>query len=328
MKKILIIQTAFIGDVILGTSLIETLYEGYSTKVEIDVLVRKGNESLLSNHPKVSELHVWDKKKGKYKSLFALIRKLKKTNYDFIYNLQRFGATGYLTWRLKGGLKVGFSKNPFAFSFDRKVVHEIGNGRHEIERNFDLVKADLPKGAALLKPKLYPSVADKKRVEEVLDGVQNYIVLAPASVWFTKQLPQHKWVELIRAKAEETNLLLIGAPSDKEWIDQLIVEAGVGQIKNLAGELSLLQSAALIEKAERTFVNDSAPLHLASAMNAPVTAFFCSTVPSFGFTPLSDEVLIKETTVKLACRPCGLHGFKACPKKHFDCGNQIDVLSD
>lgn len=328
MKKVLIIQTAFIGDVILGTSLIETIYEGFSTEVEIDVLVRKGNESLLYNHPKVNEVHIWDKKNGKYKSLFALIRNLKKTNYDFIYNLQRFGATGYLTWRLKGRLKAGFSKNPFAFSFDRKVVHEIGNGRHEIERNFDLAKADLPKDTALLKPKLYPSASDKKRVEEVLDGVQGYVVMAPASVWFTKQLPQHKWLELIKAKAQETMVLLIGAPTDKEWIDQIIAEAGVKQVKNLAGELSLLQSAALIEKAERTFVNDSAPLHLASAMNAPVTAYFCSTVPSFGFTPLSDEVLIKETTVKLACRPCGLHGFKACPKEHFDCGNQIDVLSD
>jgi heptosyltransferase-2 len=80
-----------------------------------------------------------------------------------------------------------------------------------------------------------------------------------------------------------------------------------------------------MSKAVRNYVNDSGPLHLASAMNAPVTAFFCSTVPSFGFGPLSDDSEIKETTEKLDCRPCGIHGFKTCPKGHFKCGKGIEI---
>lgn len=72
------------------------------------------------------------------------------------------------------------------------------------------------------------------------------------------------------------------------------------------------------------YVNDSAPLHLASAVNAPVTAVFCSTVPAFGFTPLSDFSKIVETKHELDCRPCGLHGFHACPKGHFKCA-EIDA---
>jgi len=71
------------------------------------------------------------------------------------------------------------------------------------------------------------------------------------------------------------------------------------------------------------FVNDSAPMHLASAVNAPVTAIFCSTVPSFGFGPLSEKSIVIETKEKLDCRPCGLHGFKACPKGHFKCAYSI-----
>jgi heptosyltransferase-2 len=73
------------------------------------------------------------------------------------------------------------------------------------------------------------------------------------------------------------------------------------------------------------YVNDSAPLHLSSAMNAPVTAFFCSTVPEFGFTPLSEESNIVEVKQKLTCRPCGLHGYKKCPEGHFKCGNDIAI---
>jgi heptosyltransferase-2 len=60
-------------------------------------------------------------------------------------------------------------------------------------------------------------------------------------------------------------------------------------------------------------------------MNAPVTAFFCSTVPEFGFGPLSDDAKIIQIQEKLECRPCGLHGHAACPKGHFKCGSEISV---
>jgi heptosyltransferase-2 len=94
---------------------------------------------------------------------------------------------------------------------------------------------------------------------------------------------------------------------------------------NLCGKLNLLQSAALMQNAEMNFVNDSAPLHIASAMNAPVTAIYCSTVPEFGFGPLSDHFKILQVE-KLSCKPCGLHGYKSCPKGHFKCG-EIDLSS-
>jgi ADP-heptose:LPS heptosyltransferase len=118
---------------------------------------------------------------------------------------------------------------------------------------------------------------------------------------------------------------LIGGKSDKVYLDELLRAAKRKNCANLAGKLSLLESAALISIADRTHVNDSAPLHLASAMNANVTAYFCSTLPSFGFTPLSDDSTVVETTENLNCRPCGLHGKKECPKDHFDCGNSVKV---
>jgi len=71
------------------------------------------------------------------------------------------------------------------------------------------------------------------------------------------------------------------------------------------------------------YVNDSAPMHFASAMNAAVTAVYCSTLPAFGFVPLSDISFIVETKEELSCRPCGLHGRPECPEQHFNCANQI-----
>jgi len=93
---------------------------------------------------------------------------------------------------------------------------------------------------------------------------------------------------------------------------------------NLAGKLSFLESAALMKDAAMNFVNDSAPLHLCSAVNAPVSAIFCSTVPAFGFGPRSEKSTIVETKIKLDCRPCGLHGFQKCPEGHFKCALTID----
>ena len=94
---------------------------------------------------------------------------------------------------------------------------------------------------------------------------------------------------------------------------------------NLAGDLNLLQSAGLIEHAKRNYVNDSGPMHLCSAVNAPVTAFYCSTIPAFGFGPLSDDSTINQIKEPLYCRPCGIHGFKSCPEKHFRCGHEIQL---
>ena len=321
MNKILVIQTAFIGDVILATAILESLREKHP-HAKIDFLVRKGNEGLVQNHPFINEVLVWDKKNKKYKALHEILKKVRKHQYDLLINLQRFGASGYLTWRSRAKIKAGFQKNPFSFCFDVKAQHEIGNGTHEVDRNFGVLQK--LGGYQKFQPKLYPTKTDFEKVKALIGG-KSTVVLAPSSVWFTKQLPAEKWLELIIQYAHSHQIVMIGAASDKDYLDSLIYKAETHDILNCAGQLSLLESAALISLAKMTHVNDSAPLHLASAMNAAVTAYFCSTVPAFGFGPLSENNRIVEISQSLDCRPCGLHGKKVCPKGHFKCGLGIDV---
>ena len=121
-------------------------------------------------------------------------------------------------------------------------------------------------------------------------------------------------------------IFILCASLDAEVCDYIAAVSQRDKVVNLAGKIALPASAALMQGAVMNYVNDSAPLHLASAMNAPVTAVFCSTVPEFGFTPLSDNTTIWQTSESLDCRPCGLHGYEACPKGHFKCSNiQIEV---
>jgi ADP-heptose:LPS heptosyltransferase len=152
--------------------------------------------------------------------------------------------------------------------------------------------------------------------------------MAPSSVWFTKQLPFEQWVKLIKKKSAaepSSKIYLLGAKNEADYINSIIAAAGSAQAINLAGQFSFLDTASLMRDAQMNYVNDSAPLHIASAMNAPVTAFFCSTVPGFGFGPLSDHSTIAQTTENLDCRPCGLHGHRECPKGHFKCGFGIEI---
>ena len=350
--KFLLIQTAFIGDVVLATPLIEKLVQFYPGS-QIDFLLRKGNEGLLTGHPHLRQVIIFDKKKGKYKNLLSLLSTIRKEKYDYVINLQRFFASGFLTAFSGGKHKIGFDKNPLSFLFTEAVKHEISTtdtGNHEVKRNLALIEGITD--PSFVRPKLYPSDADFKKVNPSGD----YVCIAPASVWFTKQWPADNWIALISKLPEHLTIYLMGAKSDfalcetiKSPFDfphsggqggkQDFTHSGGEGVKpvseghevnrnssivNLSGQLSFLESAALLKNARMNFVNDSAPLHFASAMNAPVAAMFCSTVPAFGFGPLSDISFIFETNEKLDCRPCGLHGYKACPKGHFRCAH-IDV---
>ncbi|MEP6926315.1 MAG: glycosyltransferase family 9 protein, partial [Ginsengibacter sp.] len=146
-----------------------------------------------------------------------------------------------------------------------------------------------------------------------------------ASVWFTKQYPFEKWVDLINNFPAEYNIYLMGGKEDVTLCEKIKACTVNNKTEVLAGKLNFLSSAALMKSAVMNYTNDSAPLHFASATDAPVTAIFCSTVPSFGFYPLSSRSVIVETREKLACKPCSLHGLKACPLGHFKCARTIET---
>jgi heptosyltransferase-2 len=318
-RRILVIQTAFIGDVILATALLENLHQDFPD-AKIDFLVRKGNEGLFQNHPYLSNVLIWKKKEGKFKSLWQLLQQIRKTEYDWVINLQRFAGTGMLTAFSKAPKTTGFDKNPLSFLFTDKYPHKIENGVHEVTRNHALVKNEI--SGPMLKPRLYPSTDDFDFVKPYQS--KPYICVAPASVWFTKQYPAEGWISIINRLTDKYQILLLGGPVDNELASHIQNQVLVKEnVHNLAGKLSFLQSAALIKSSVMNFVNDSAPMHISSAVNAPVTAVYCSTVPEFGFGPLADNAHIVEVLEKLTCRPCGLHGHKACPEKHFKCAMDI-----
>lgn len=323
LKKILIIQTASIGDVILCTPLIEKLAQYYPT-AKIDFLLKEGYEGILRRHPLLHFVIVWDKKEKKYGKLKELIHIIRENKYDAVINVQRFASSGLITTLSGAKWKSGFHKNPFSIFFNNRIKHHISarcDGEHEIIRNLKLIEkiTDDNNNYPL---KLYPGQHDFAKVSQY--KMVRYITIAPASLWFTKQFPEEKWIDFLSDVEEDLTVYFLGSTKERELCDRIISLSGHKNSLNLSGKLDLLESAALMKDAHMNFVNDSAPLHIASAMNAPVTAIFCSTVPAFGFGPLSEKSYVVQSEKDLNCRPCGIHGFNACPKGHFDCANTIN----
>jgi heptosyltransferase-2 len=329
LKRILVIQTAFIGDVVLATGIVEQLHQWYP-QVSIDFLLRKGNEALLKQHPLINEVLVWDKKNERYKDLYRILKLVRQRRYDVVVNVQRFASTGLVTALSGAKITIGFDKNPFSRAFTHRIQHIVqqqnGTVLHETERNLALIKPlqpDPSEPLKALKPKLYPSIEDTEKIRDY--QIIPYITISPASIWFTKMFPVEKWVELIQQIPAQYRIYLLGGPADKTLAEKIIALTQRNEIVTLCGQLSFLQSAALMKTAVMNYVNDSAPMHFASSVNAPVTAVYCSTLPGFGFGPLSDQSTVVETKVALHCRPCGLHGHAKCPENHFKCAYTIAV---
>ena len=323
------------------TALLEYLHQT-EPATPVDVLVRRGNEGLLAGHPHVRQVLIWDKKHRKYANLWQLLGQVRASGYGRVVTLQRFASTGFLTAFSGAPERVGFAKNPFSRLFTRRVPHAIGDGTHEVARNLALLRSNEESGmrneelgtpdnssflipdSSLTKPRLYPSAADEAAVAPYA-AAGPYSCIAPTSVWFTKQYPEEKWLELLAALPAGRRVYLLGGPPDVAACERLAAASGRENVISLAGKIGLLASAVLLRGAVMNYVNDSAPLHLCSAVGAPVTAIFCSTVPAFGFGPLSPVSFVVETKAALACRPCGLHGHAACPLGHFRCAHSIEV---
>lgn len=327
--KILIIQTAFIGDVVLATSLLEQVKK-YFPGFQIDFLLREGNQVLLKDDPTLEEVLVWKKKGQKWSNLISLIAKVQNKKYRFVFNIQRFFSSGLVTVLSGAQYKIGFRPNPLSALFTRAVEHHIpmpknGDFYHEVQRNFSLLQTvkpelSMPK-AKDIPPKLF---VDKIELDPSINLEKNFIALAPFSVWETKQWPLEYWLELIRSLSKESQVVIIGGPDEFIRAKGMVKDLGANEktVINLCGQVNLIESVKVISKARLVVANDSGPTHFASSVNTPVVTIFCSTLSQFGFGPLSKKSKVVEVG-EMNCRPCGVHGKRSCPLSHFECAKLL-----
>lgn len=324
----IIYQTAFIGDIILSASMIDIIKKA-DPESKIIFVTTPAGEPLLRNDKRIERIVVYDKR-GYDQSITGLLNKIKeiknivdKEESVFIspHRFLRAAIMGYFSG---SKIRAGFKGSFFSLLYNRRVLYKYGI--HEIRRNFELLSAVFGNALACLTPErpgLFFSEDDTAQVKQKIFSVFNrhdkIISIAPCSVWETKRWPADCFMELIHGlDALKIKVILIGGKDDRELCDSL----AFGNTLNLAGELSLIGSAAAIGISRALVCNDSAPLHLASAVNTPTVAVFGATTPELGFGPLADGSVVIENS-DLECRPCGRHGSRRCAKKHFACMRSI-----
>jgi heptosyltransferase-2 len=179
----------------------------------------------------------------------------------------------------------------------------------------------------LLQPKLFPSPADQKRVDEFLLGraSRDLVAIAPGSVWATKRWPLDHFRSLVdELIARGCRVVVIGGGEDAELCERLTKRFPSDKVDDACGRLTPLQSAEMLRRCRVLVTNDSAPMHLAAAFGTPCVAIFGPTVPEFGFAPFGPQHIIIERKA-LWCRPCTPHGGARCPTGTHECMTGISV---
>jgi lipopolysaccharide heptosyltransferase II len=318
----LLVQTSFIGDVILSTPLIAEL----ALRGPVDVVATPTGATILSGNPGVRRIVVFDKR-GRDRGLGGLFRlagRVRANESDVAYLAQGSVRSGLLALMGKYRERIGFATSPGRLLYSQRVPFR--RERHHAERLLRLAlgpHAELPRSA--LRPRLYPSDGDRSAVDALLDAVPNadrpLLALAPGSVWATKRWPYY--AQLAAALQATHRSIVVGSRDDTPLAAEIVRATG-GDAVDATGRLTLLGSAELIGRCRAIVTNDSAPLHLASAMNTLTIAVFGPTVPAFGFGPLADASVTAED-LSLDCRPCHPHGPMICPLGHWRCMRDLSL---
>jgi heptosyltransferase-2 len=326
VSNILVIQTAFIGDVVLTLPLIQVTKE-YFANASVDVVTIPRAGELLRNHSSIREVILYDKKgldRG-WMGFWKHVRALRERQYDLAIIPHRSLRSALLALLAGVPLRIGFRKGGGQLLHTKSVKYE--KDIHEIERNLSLLEGIGIEHRERVLPVIYPSKEVEQRIQRLLkelmfDG-KKLIAIAPGTVWNTKRWLKDRFGEVAKELVQDGFcVVLIGGNEDRPLCEEIVQLGGGEGIASLAGRLSLLESAEVIRRCKAMICNDSAPMHIAVGMKTPVVAIFGATVPEFGFAPYGARDIVVETR-GLRCRPCSVHGGEQCPIKTFDCMKNI-----
>lgn len=327
MRRILVVQTAFLGDIVLTTPLLRELKRVHPG-ASLTVLTTPLGRAVLDGHPAIDALVAHDKK-GRDRGPLGMVRALRALRaerFDAAIAAQRSSRTGLLVLGAAAPRRVGFARAPGAWAYTESVPWD--GARHAVDRYLALAG---PLGGDPERADPTPVLGVAPGAREKVGGLlaeagigpgAEVLAVAPGSIWGTKRWTPDGFAAVVRA-APGLGLapVLVGSPDEAALCREVAARAG-GGVPVLAGSTGPADLTALLARSKVLVVNDSGPGHVASAVGTPVVAVFGPTVPAFGYTPYGRRNRIVEQQ-DLACRPCDKHGPKVCPLGHHRCMTEI-----
>ncbi|AOR61072.1 lipopolysaccharide core heptosyltransferase RfaQ [Pectobacterium parmentieri] len=283
--RILVVKLRYHGDMLLTTPLISTLKANYPD-AKIDVLLYQDTMPILSANPEIHQLYGLKRKTStlleKIRNFTEIRQVLKQNNYDLIVNLADQWPIALLVKSL-GARSIAIDrgdnlKGKMWRLFFSDCVPPIGT--HIVEQNRSILS---PLGLSDAQPKdcmsLYYSVEDAERVFSIAPQLrkQAYVVIQPTARQDFKCWDNDKFAVVIDyLKEEGLEVVLTCGPSQGDLYAVQDIHAQCIHKPNtlLAGKTSFLELAALIDNAALYIGVDSAPMHMAAALNTPLVCLF------------------------------------------------------
>lgn len=327
VSNILIIRLSSIGDIILTTPIIRAVKAQFPD-ARITFLIKKEFIDLVKYNPNIDAILTVDKSLGK-NGLKDLKKQIKAENFDWIIDLHKNLRSNYLKRGSAAFYKTKYPK----FIFIRTLLVKLGINLYKTINPVYLRYFEAVKNAGITYDNLgtdvfYPiedeKIVKQKLLEKGFDQTSPLIVLCPGAKHATKQWLPDRYIEVAKKliAQDQYTICLAGGREDIQLCEDIKSAISSGTI-NLAGSLSLLQSAALLKMAKLCVVNDSGLMHLAQSQKTAVVAIFGSTSRELGFFPLKEKSIVVEYPI--SCRPCSHIGREKCPKGHFKCMQEIQV---
>lgn len=321
IQRVLVIKLRHHGDVLLASPVFSVL-KNHAPHIRVDALVYQDTAEMLTLHPAINEVlcvdRLW-KKQGLLRQAAAewrLLAALRARRYDLVIHLTEHPRGAWLK-RLIGARygvarKLPGQSSLWRGSFSHLYTYPGSHPRHTVELNLDaLRRIGVYPGETERRLTLVPgseatrSIAELLRQHDLQRG--EFIHLHPASRWLFKCWPEHKMTELIRLLQQRGHKIVVtAAPAPQEMAMVQRILAPLAQpVIDLAGQLDLKQLAALSAQAKCFVGVDSAPMHIAAAMQIPVVALFGpSGEKEWGPWMTPQRILVSDH----ACRPCGNDG--------------------
>lgn len=338
----LILQTAFLGDLILAIPLMRELALTYPDD-RLAVVCRKGLGGLIRGLKFVDRVIEVDKKNAKLWRHQS--DDLKREKFRVLLCPHRSPRTAFWVRSLQAEKKVGFHLWWNSLFFDERVeqplylpdaLRQLSLLTSVSERFADQYSevASIPKienssdktNFVDFRLSYAPAwsqlrFGDLKPVE-LESPLAKSILIAPGSTWPTKQWTKNGFIELARLLLEKgESVAIVGSPEERSLAEE-IGSAAPGA-KVFAGQWPLLETVHHYHQAKAMVANDSGAIHMAALAELPTVAIFGPTTLALGFRPWQSQSVVVQRN--LSCRPCGRHGHKVCPINTHACMVEISA---
>lgn len=327
-KRILIIRTDRIGDVLLSTPVIKALRDSYP-HAYIAMIVSPYAKDIVEGNPYLDAVIVYDKD-GKYKSWQRSIKfalNLKKKHFDLAVILHPTNRMHLATFFAGIPKRLGYDRK-FGFLLTDRIKHTKQSGeKHELEYTLDLVRylGIEPKDKNPFMPikPLSENWVENLFRQEGVNKTDRLLAIHPGASCPSKIWPNERFAEAADKLSEKYGfkVLLVAGPKDIVLAEN-VAKHMRSPVINLAGKTSVSQLASVLKRCQLFISGDSGPVHIASSLGAPVISIFGRNQRGlspvrWGPVGIKDRILHKE----VGCIECLAHN---CVKD-FACLKAITV---